>query len=420
MLILSEAFKGLGRSQLAALGGELPIALIPHPFATLTREQVSALAPACADAIAEIAVGGRSAANEAVPASRSEIPAVRAQSIEVPEDLGAFNDECEVRRWGDGLPLVPPTRERVAAMLAATRRAPTDIIAHLAPGFGVASVERIAINAVMAGCRPELLPVLIAAVEAVADARFNLQGIQATTGPATPFVVVNGPLAAKLGFNGGVNCLGQGTRANSTLGRALRLVMQNIGLALPGDMDRATQGTPGKQAFCCAENEAASPWEPLHVERGLAREESTVTAIAAASTLDMNTHAATADDLLRVIADSMIAPTTNDYHFAGEPWLVISPEHAQVLMEGGYDKARVKQALWERSRMQAGRFARTDYERASHTRRAELGEFRQETPVPVAPTAQEIGIVVAGGPGAHSVYVPSFGLTRAVTKAIAC
>jgi hypothetical protein len=304
-------------------------------------------------------------------------------------------------------------------MLAATQRSPDDIVAHVAPGFGVATVERIAINAVMAGCRPDCLPVLIAAVEALAERRFNLQGIQATTNPATPWLVVNGPIAAALGLNAGLNCLGQGTRANSTLGRAVRLILQNIGGALPGDMDRATHGQPAKHTFCCAENERESPWTPLHVERGHAVDDSTVTVVGAAGTLNMNSHAKDADDLLRIIADSITFPTSNDYHFAGEPWLVISPEHAEVLKRGGLTKAQVRERLWTLSRMRAERFAAKDYARAAHTRGGELGAFTADTLVPISRTPEDIGIVVAGGPGTHSVYVPTFGQTRAVTRKIA-
>ena len=144
-------------------------------------------------------------------------------------------------------------------MLRHTQRARDEVVAQIAPGFGAASVERIAINAVLAGCDPEYLPVLIAATEAVASPEFNLQGIQATTNSVAVWVIVNGPVAGKLGVNGAFNCLGQGTWANATIGRALRLVLQNIGGALPGEMDRSTHGQPGKYTFCCAENEEASP-----------------------------------------------------------------------------------------------------------------------------------------------------------------
>jgi hypothetical protein len=270
----------------------------------------------------------------------------------------------------------------------------------------------------MAGCRPEYLAVLIAAVEAVAEQAFNIQGIQATTNSAAPWIIVNGPLAATLGVNSGLNCLGQGTRANATLGRALRLVLQNIGGALPGEMDRATHGQPGKYSFCCAENEAANPWTPLHVERGFRADENVVTVVGAAGTLNLNSHSKDAADLLLAIATSMTYPTSNDFHFAGEPWLILSPEHAEVLQRGGYDKVKLKEEIWALSKMPAARFARKDYDRAEHTRSGELGGFSPETLVPISPGPRDIGIIVAGGPGTHSVYVPTFGQTRAVSRRI--
>jgi hypothetical protein len=417
LVVCSTAFVTLGRSQLKALGSaDLPIAVMPHPFGVRTRAEVRALAETLVDEIARLAVGGEDKTADKSD-SRGQVD-TRAASIMVPDDLTAFNEECESRNWSDGLPLVPPTIARVDAMLAATTRARDEIVAHIAPGFGAASVERIAINAVMAGCRPEYLPVLLAAVEAVADEKFNLQGIQATTNSATPWIIVNGPLTATLGVNAGLNCLGQGNRANATLGRALRLVLQNIGGALPGQMDRATHGQPGKYTFCCAENEAANPWAPLHVERGFGADENVVTVVGAAGTLNLNSHSKEAADLLRAIALSLVYPTSNDYHFAGAPWVILSPEHAEVLQRGGLSKDDVKRGLWEQSKMEAGRFARKDYDRARHTREAELGGFSADTPVPIAPTPAEIGILVAGGPGTHSVYVPTFGQTRAVSRKV--
>ncbi|MGZ8264797.1 MAG: UGSC family (seleno)protein, partial [Burkholderiales bacterium] len=218
--------------------------------------------------------------------------------------------------------------------------------------------------------------------------------------------------------NSGANCLGQGHRATTTIGRALRLVLQNIGGALPGVMDRATHGQPGKHTFCCAENEAESPWESLHVERGFERGESTVTVVGAAGTLNLNSHAKDADDLARVLAESLVYPTSNDYHFGGQPWIVISPEHAEVLAHGGLAKADVKRRLWEQSRMPARRYAAKDYARARHTRGPELGEIGPDTLLPISIAPDDIGIIVAGGPGTHSVYVPTFGQTRAVTRAV--
>lgn len=341
-----------------------------------------------------------------------------ARLIESPDDLDAINRLYLERRWSDGLPIVPPTRKRVEAMLAGTKRGRGEIIARVAPAFGAATVERIAINAVMSGCRAECMPALIAAVEAVCDATFNLQAVQATTNPVAVFIIVNGPVAGRLGMNAGMNCLGQGNWANASLGRALHLILQNVGGALPGDMDRATHGQPGKYTFCCAENEAESPWLPLHVERGFPRSSSAVTVVAASGTLNMNMHAKDADGLMKSMANSLAFASSNDYWLGGEPWILVSPEHAEVLNRGGVDKVGLRSRLWEDSKMPAGRMSQKDMERTQLSRGAELGNVGPETLLPVSVRPEGIGIVVAGGPGTHSVYVPSFGDSRSVTRAV--
>ncbi|MGE5522506.1 MAG: hypothetical protein ACM3SS_02240 [Rhodospirillaceae bacterium] len=342
----------------------------------------------------------------------------RAARIEAPDDLDAINRLYRERRWSDGLPIVPPTAERVERMLEHTTRAQHDVVAYVAPGFGAATVERIAINAVMAGCDPEYLPTLIAATEAVADPEFNLQAIQATTNPVAVWVIVNGPAVERLGVNATYNCIGQGAWANGTIGRALRLILQNVGGALPGEMDRATQGQPGKFTFCCGENEAGNPWEPLHVERGFAREASTVTVVGAEGTMNMNTHSKDADELLRVIADTMIHPPSNEYCHGGEPWLMIGPEHAEILARGGYSKAQVKAKLWELTKMPASMMSVKDLLRAQESRGPELGEIKPDTLLTIAHRPEDIMVMVAGGPGTHSVYVPCFGNSKAITREI--
>ena len=349
---------------------------------------------------------------------RREQSQARAALFEAPDDLDGINRLYRDRRWSDGLPIVPPTAERVKAMLARARRDPDEVVARVAPGFGEATVERIAINAVMAGCDPDCLPVVIAAVDAVAAPEFNLQGIQATTNPVAVWIIVNGPAARTLGVNGAFNCLGQGTWANATIGRALRLVLQNCGGALPGEMDRATHGQPGKYTFCCAENEEASPWEPLHVERGFRREASVVTVVGAEGTLNMNTHSKDADELARVIAETMQHPPSNEYVYGSEPWIVMAPEHAQIFHAGGLSKLETKRRLWELSKMPAGRMAAKDRERAQAARGNELGEIRPDTPLSIAKRPEDIRLLVAGGPGTHSVYIPCFGNTRAVSRPV--
>jgi hypothetical protein len=342
----------------------------------------------------------------------------RAANFEALDDLDAINRLYRERRWSDGLPIVPPTAERVERMLAHTKRPRHEVVARVAPGFGAATVERIAINGVMAGCDPEYLPVLIAATEAVADPKFNLQALQATTNPVAVWVIVNGPAAQHLGMNATYNCIGQGNWANATIGRAVRLILQNVGGALPGDMDRATQGQPGKFSFCCAENEAGNPWEPLHVERGFGRDAGTVTVVGAEGTMNMNTHSKDADELLRVIADTMIHPPSNEYCHGGEPWLMLSPEHAEILRQGGYGKRDVKARLWELTKMPAGRMSVRDLLRVRESRAAELGEITDDTLLTIAQKPDDIMVMVAGGPGTHSVYVPCFGNSVAITRKI--
>ncbi len=342
----------------------------------------------------------------------------RAATFEAPDDFDAINRIYREKHWSDGLPVVPPTAARVDAMLRHTQRGRHDVVARIAPGFGAATVERIAINAVLAGCDPEYLPVLIAATEAVADPAFNLQGIQATTNPVAVWLVVNGPVARRLQVNATFNCIGQGAWANATLGRALRLILQNIGGALPGAMDRATHGQPGKYTFCCAENEEHHPWQPLHVERGFALTDSTVTVVGAEGTMNMNTHAKDADELARVIAETMMHPPSNEYVHGGEPWFILGSEHAEIFQRAGWDKARVKRELWQRSKMAVRQLSVKEIDRARASRTGELGELSADTLLPISPSADDIQLIIAGGPGTHSVYVPCFGNSRAVTRRV--
>jgi hypothetical protein len=347
-----------------------------------------------------------------------EAEAERAPAFEAPDDLDAINRLYRERRWSDGLPIVPPTAERVDRMLQQTQRSRDEIIARVAPGYGPATVERIAINAVMAGCDPQYLPVLLSATEAIADPAFNLQGIQATTNPVAVWLVLNGPIVKRLNVNAAFNCIGQGAWANATIGRAMRLVLQNIGGALPGEMDRATQGQPAKFTFCCAENEEASPWEPLHVERGFLREQSTVTAVGAEGTMNMNTHSKEAMELVRVFAETFVHPPSNEYVHGGEPWVIVGPEHAEVFKRGGLSKADLKRHLWSQSKMPAARLAAKELERTRDSRTEELGEVAPDTLLPISQRPEDVMLIVAGGPGTHSVYVPCFGNSRAITREV--
>ncbi len=413
----STSFVGLGRAQQKALGSpDLPIAVVPHPFGTRSREQLWEIAEKCADDIARLLC-------EAAPADAAAPAAVapaapRAKLIEAPADLDELNRFYIKRRWGDGLIIAPPTQEAVRRMLRHTNRAPHEVVATIAPGMGAATVEYIAIQGVMAGCYPEYLPVLIAAAEAVATPKFHLQAIQATTNPSAVWLIVNGPIARWLEVNSGAGCLGQGAWANATLGRALRLILQNIGGALPGEMDKATQGQPAKYTFCCAENEAASPWAPLHVERGFAADANTVTVVGALGTWSMNMTAKKGEEVISMIGDTMQYPASSDYMYGGAPFILLSPQHANLFHREGWSKAEVKQRLWDASKIRAGRSKGSEFERMATGRRAELGEIGLESMVPISEKAEDISIIVAGGPGSHSVFVPVSAHTRSVTKEI--
>ena len=418
-MVCSSAFSTLGRAQAVKLGHPgLAIGVVPHPFGLRNRDGIRELAGTFAGDIARLTCEHGEDFPAAAIAGKADR---RAPLIEVADDIDAVNALYRERRWSDGLPMVPPTEERVARMLQHTRRGRDEIIGLIAPGFGAATVERIAINGVLAGCDADYMPVLIAAAEAISRPRFNLQGIQATTNPVAVWLVVNGPVRKRLGVNATYNCLGQGTWANATLGRAIRLMLQNIGGALPGGMDRSTHGQPAKYTFCCAENEEANPWEPVHVERGFRRDQSTVTVVGISGTVNMNTHAKDSGDLLKIVADTLMQPASNDYWVGGEPWIVFPPEHAEILKRDGLSKADVKRRIWELAKMAAGRMAVKDMLRTAIARRAELGEIGPDTLLPPSTVPDDIGILVAGGPGTHCVCLPSYGnMMRSVTCEVVC
>jgi thiol-disulfide isomerase/thioredoxin len=266
--------------------------------------------------------------------------------------LGEAEDDIEAafaRGWSDGLPVVPPTPERVARMLEGTARAPGEVVAVVPPDLVECTVEKVAINAVLAGCRPEYLPVVLAAVEAACTDEFNMHGLLATTWFAGPVVVVNGPIAATIGMNSGVNALGQGNRANATIGRALQLVVRNVGGGLPGGVDRATLGQPGKYTFCFAEREDdTAPFEPLHVARGMTPGTSAVTLFGGGGVQGVADQLSrTPESLARTFAECLRVVAHPKMPLAWDALLVISPEHGRVLREAGWDRARLHAELAE-------------------------------------------------------------------------
>jgi hypothetical protein len=255
----------------------------------------------------------------------------------------------------DGLPVVPATAARVAAAVEASGRARDELVALVAPRLGRATVEKIAINAVMAGCRPEYLPAVIAAVEAICDPDFALVGVSGTTDAVALLLILNGPVRAALDVNSGAGAFGPGWRANATIGRAVRLVWQNIGGAAPGAISMSTFSQTGRYSYCIGENEEASPWEPLHVEHGFAAGQSTVAAVAAeAPQVVANTQGRTGRGILATIARSGIVIASDAHAGLGDTVLVIGPEHARTIAGDGWSKSDVRQFLWEAMRVRVG------------------------------------------------------------------
>ena len=270
---------------------------------------------------------------------------IQSRKIEIPDEADAI-ELCYDRGWSDGLPLVPPTLERVLAMLEATTRAPDEVLGIMPPDRVECSVEKVAVNAVMAGCKPEYFPVVLAAVEAALVPEFGLHGVLCTTNAIAPVVMVNGPVAKRIGMNAKGNVFGQGNRANATIGRALQLVVRNVGGGRPGEMDRACFGTPGKYSFCFAEDEDDGVWESYAVEKGFARGASTVTLFTGDGVAPIIDQVArTPEELVRSYAPCLRAIYHEGQVADVAAFLAIGPEHARVFYQAGWTKRRIKEEL---------------------------------------------------------------------------
>lgn len=277
-------------------------------------------------------------------------------------DIASAEDEFEAlfaRGFTDGLPVVPPTPERVMRMLAGTTRAPQEVVAVAPPDLVELTVEKIAINAVMAGCLPEYLPWVIAAIEAVCTDEFNMHGVLATTMPVGPVIVCNGPGTRAIGMNSGVNVLGQGNRANLTIGRALQLTIRNVGGGRPGEVDRAAHGNPGKLSFCFAEDEVGSPFSSLSVSRGFDASQNTVTVFTGEG------PRCVVDQLARnpeQLAQTLAACLRTVHHpklpFGFDAMLILGPEHARVFARANWGRERVLQEINDRLQMPGNEIVR--------------------------------------------------------------
>ena len=264
-------------------------------------------------------------------------------------ELGGYDDpleSCFERGWTDGLPVVPPTDERILRMLKGTSRDPKELVGRIPPNYGECTVEKVAINAVMAGCKPEYMPVVLAALEAALIPEFAMHGLLCTTYFSGPTIIVNGPVTRAIGMNSGVNALGQGNRANSTIGRALQLIIRNVGGGKPNEIDRSTLGNPGKVSFCFAEDESDANWTPLSVARGFEAGTSTVTLFhgdGVQAFCDQKSR--TPEELARSMAMALNGVGHPKLAQWSNAILVISPEHYRIFDDAGWGRAEIEEAI---------------------------------------------------------------------------
>ena len=317
--------------------------------------------------------------------------------------------------WTDGLPVIPPTEDLVLHMIEACSLPGNRILGRMPPLNGTVTAEKVAINTVMAGCKPDYMPVVLAAVKAVLQPQFNVGSITTTTGGAAPLLIVSGPIANQLGIHGGTGVFGSGHQANATIGRALRLTMRNMGGAKADTMEKSTHGWPGKYTMCFAENQEANPWEPLHVDLGYPAEVSTVTVSAARGIHTMvEATRETGEGVLETLVDSMTAGGISGYSYqarGASPGVVLGPEHAATIANDGFSKADTVEWLRQRALIPLERY----------TNDTLLERYREIPggPIPMVRDPEDLLVIVLGSPGKHSSWIPTFGgTTRSVTREI--
>lgn len=394
---------------------EARIAVFRHPLGGLPPERVIERADQMYESVRQ--------ALAKVPPPPEGLPRGAATArIAAPADPADMQAWYFERHWSDGLPVVAATPDAVARMVAGSGRRADEVIGVVPPRGGVATVEQISINAVMAGCRPEHMPVLLAAVSAMLEPRFNLAALQATTHPVAPLLIVHGPIAQRLAMNSGTGAFGPSSMANAVLGRAVRLVLWNIGGGIPGNVDRCTQGSPSKYSFCIAENIEASPWGSFITDRGLRAGSSAVTVFGGEPPHNVNDHEhSNPEGILGVAADVLRAFGHNTW-FLGwqgqkELMVLLCPEHAATIAEAGWSRARVREFLFHAiSRRHeelkaSGMYGMKDWPE-------ELCKLGPDDKIPPVPRPEDILVLVVGGQGKHSSALPSFGPTVSVTREI--
>ena len=344
-----------------------------------------------------------------------------ASRIELSGSMARINDYFHEQGWTDGLPVIPPTEDLVLEMLEASPLPAKGVLGVIPPLNGTVTVEKTAINSVMAGCSPDYFPVVLAAVKAVLQPQFNVGSITTTTGGAAPVVIVSGTVAASLGIHGGTAVFGSGHRANATIGRALRLTMRNLGGATADTMEKSTQGWPGKYTMCFAENHEANPWEPLHVDLGFPLSASTVTVVAARGiTTVVEDTERRGQGILDTLISSMKSPGISGYTYqsrGASPVVVLGPQHAHEIAAAGFSRRDVREYIFQNARLPLGEVKG----RGHYSSRSWPPEFENQSDdfmIPLVLDPDKLILVVAGGDGGHSSWFPAWSATQVATEVI--
>lgn len=427
--LVTSSFAGVARLRAKGMGmNSFPFVLLPHPLADKSAEQLESIAHEALPRIAEMLRNppSRDVSSEEAPGAGSTAD----HAVRVPADPYSLMETLYDWGWTDGLPVIAPEERLIQKMLDAVRIAPDAVLGAMAPRLGQVTASKVAANAVMAGARPEYMPLILAAVKAILRPEFNVGGVAATTGGPAPVIVVNGPISRELGVANGYDCFSSQHRPNSVVARAIKLIIRNIGGAIPGELDRATQGFPGK-ALCFAEREEENPWEPLHVELGYARETSTATVFPVRCYNQVTENEARMGD--STVAGSMRAWGQTNYYNQGryarmaslygcEPLrgrvlLALSPEHAHELSEGGRSKRDLKAYLFEHARIpKRDLMGRGNYR--GRTWPQEFEDASEDELIPMVAVPDDIIIVVAGGSGRHFAWFPVWPSAQPVIEVV--
>ncbi|MDR3590558.1 MAG: hypothetical protein P4N41_12970 [Negativicutes bacterium] len=389
-------------------GSKISFVVVKHPMGGIGKESVAAKAKAAFPEILEAATKWAPTAVD--ESALKQAPSYPAPTFTFKGTSAELNQMFIDKGWSNGIPIIPPTPEKVATMLKGTTRQPDEVVWIVPPRKGVVTVELVATYAVMAGCKPAYMPVILSALDAMKDQAFNWQALTTTTHPNAPLIMVNGPIAKEIGLASGRGAMGGGYQANTSIGYAIALITDVVGDSRPQTNDNTAQGWAGNAiATVVAENIDESPWKPFSIDKGFGPEDSTVTVFSGGPPLNIADHTSkTIDGVLRAFADTVTYAGQNTACGVDrDVILVINPEFANLFNDAGFTKEKLQVWLWENARKPAGAYPDLCGVNAAKT----LGiPVDDSTPVPTVSKPEHYKIFVAGGQGKHSQYWPGFTL----------